>query len=67
MKNESERDIMLTVRDGYLVCPRCLVNRKVVKVDQDTTAHNLAVFCRSCKLELKIDIVEGQCFKSRSQ
>lgn len=67
MKNTAERDIMLTVRDGYLVCPRCLVNRKVVKVDPDTTARNLAVFCRHCKLELKIDIVEGQCFKSRSQ
>lgn len=67
MKNAAERDIMLTVRDGYLVCPRCLVNRKVVKVDPDTTARNLAVFCRTCKLQLKIDIVEGQCFESRSQ
>lgn len=67
MKNTAERDIMLTVRGGYLVCPRCLVNRKVVKVDPDTTARNLAVFCRTCKLQLKIDIVEGQCFESRSQ
>ena len=58
---------MLTVRDGYLVCPRCLVNRTVVKVDQDTTAHNLAVFCRSCKQELKNDIVAGQSFQGRTQ
>ena len=67
LKTASRCDIILTVKDGYLICPRCRVNRKVCKVDPDTTAHNLAVFCRNCKLELKVDIVEGQCYQSRSQ
>lgn len=67
LKSETIRDIMLTVKDGFLICPRCHVNKKVAKVDPDTTAHNMPVFCRSCKLEMKIDIVEGQCYPSRSQ
>lgn len=60
----------LTVKDGFLICPRCQeshLSKKIAKVNPDTTAHRLPVFCRTCKLELEIDIVEGQCFQSRSQ
>lgn len=67
MKSQEKRGILLTVRDGYLICPRCLVNKKLCRVDRDTTAHNLTVFCRHCKMELKVDIEMGQCFESRSQ
>lgn len=58
---------VLSVKDGFLVCPRCHRNKKLIRIAPDTTARNLVVYCRSCKSEFKIDISEGQCFKSRSQ
>lgn len=58
---------MLTVKDGFLQCPNCRVNRKVMRIDPQTTAQNLPCFCRSCKAEFRVDIVQGQCFESRSQ
>ncbi len=67
LQSKTKCDTMLLVRDGYLICPRCRVNKKVCKITPDTTAHNMPVFCRKCKLEIKIDIDKGQCFESRSQ
>ena len=58
---------MLVVKDGYLVCPRCRQNRKVMRILPQTTASSLQIFCKSCKAEILIDIVEGQCYESRSR
>lgn len=57
---------MLTVKDGWLSCPVCLQNRKVLRITPQTTAKNLTVFCRKCKSELQVDIDKGQCYLSRS-
>ena len=38
-----------------------------MKVNPDTEGHGIVVFCRVCKTEHKVDIVQGQCFKSQSQ
>lgn len=59
--------IMLTVRNGFLVCPTCRRNRHLMKIPPDATAVNLLVYCPDCKTEHRIDIREGQCFESRSQ
>lgn len=71
MISKGKRDtIGLTVKDGFLICPRCAaahLTKKIARINLDTTAHRLPVFCRNCKLEIKIDIVEGQCFESRCQ
>ncbi len=67
MKSDEKCGMMLTVRDGYLICPRCRVNKKMQPVDLDTAATNLTAFCRNCKLRIKIDIANGQCFYSRSR
>lgn len=58
---------MLTVRNGYLVCPHCLRNKRVIQIQPDTKAENLRVYCRDCKKETIVDIDQGQCFESRSQ
>ena len=58
---------MLTVKDGYLVCPTCRRNRRLIQVRPDTSAKRLVVFCRDCKTEHIVDIDKGQCFESRSQ
>lgn len=58
---------MLTVKDGYLVCPTCKVNKRLMKINPDTVARRAVAYCRSCKTEHIVDIDQGQCYESRSQ
>jgi len=58
---------MLTVKDGYLVCPNCRRNKRLMKVNPDTVATRVVAFCRDCKTENIVDIDQGQCYESRSQ
>ena len=58
---------MLTVKDGYLACPTCRRNKRLMKINPDTTATRVVAFCRDCKTEHIVDIEQGQCFESRSQ
>ena len=67
MINQGFSDTLYTVKDGYLACPTCKRNKRLLKIEPDTEAHKLTVFCRDCKTEHKIDIAKGQCFESRSQ
>lgn len=66
MQNHDFSDI-LTVKDGFLQCPTCRGNKKLLKIEPDTEARNLIVFCRFCKTEHRIDISRGQCYESRGQ
>ena len=59
--------IIFTVHDGWLSCPKCRRNKRLLKITSKTTAKNLCVFCRNCKTEFLIDIHQGQCYESRSQ
>ncbi|MBQ9838993.1 MAG: hypothetical protein IJO56_05855 [Oscillospiraceae bacterium] len=67
MQTDQKHGKMLTVKDGYLVCPRCRTNGRVMKIDQSTFAINAVAFCRTCKWEGFVNIEKGQCFKSQSQ
>ena len=58
---------ILTVERGFLVCPKCRRNRRVMKISPITVAHNVVAFCRDCKWEGFVNILEGRCFESRSQ
>lgn len=58
---------MLTVKDGYLQCPNCRRNKRLMKIHPDTVATRVVVFCRDCKTEHIVDIEKGQCYESRSQ
>lgn len=58
---------LLTVRDGWLVCPVCRRNRRLKRVYPDETGERVSVWCKDCKSDLRIDIYRGQCFESRSQ
>ncbi|MCI6972345.1 MAG: cysteine-rich KTR domain-containing protein [Clostridiales bacterium] len=55
------------MKNGFLVCPNCRRNRHLQKIDPDTEATNLPVYCRDCKTENRVDIREGQCFESRGR
>ncbi len=67
MQPNANHDIMLTVRQGYLVCPHCRRNKRLIQIQPDTYAERLRVYCRDCKTETIVDIDQGQCFESRSQ
>lgn len=67
MQTQEKHGRMLTVKDGYLTCPICKRNKRLLKVAPDTTAKRLIVFCRDCKNEHIVDIEQGQCYESRSQ
>ena len=63
---DSKHGRMLTVQDGWLVCPHCRRNRRLMRIPPDAQAHRIAVWCRECKHEIILDIDRGQSFESRS-
>jgi len=67
LKTQQKHGRLLTVKDGYLVCPTCLRNKHLLKINQDTEASRIVVFCRTCKHEHIVDIEKGQCFESQGQ
>ena len=67
MQTQRNSDTILTGRDGFLVCPNCRSNKRLMKILPDTTAANVVAFCRICKAENIVDIDHGQCYLSRSR
>lgn len=64
---QSNHGRMLTVKDGWLECPNCRRNKRVMQIPPYAVAHRVIAFCRACKWEHDVDIAEGQCFESRGQ
>lgn len=58
---------LLTVKDGWLGCPVCRRNRRLLHVLPETTAEHLEVYCRDCKTSLIVNIAKGQSVERRSQ
>lgn len=54
----------LITRDGWLICPGC--HKRLLRVEPNTAAQNLIVYCRNCKRTVTVDIDRGQCFESQS-
>ena len=62
----AEKRDKLVVKDGWLTCPVCRRNRRLMRVAYDTEAHNLRDYCTDCKTELILDIARGQSVERRS-
>lgn len=67
MNRAENRGKMLTVKDGWLTCPVCRRNRRLLRVLPETTAEYLEVYCRDCKTSLIVNIAKGQSVERRSQ
>lgn len=67
MQTQTKHGKLLTVKDGYLQCPNCRRNKRLMKINPDTVATRVVAFCRDCKAENIVDIDRGQCYESRSQ
>ena len=46
----------LEIRNGWLTCPMCKQNKRLLRVHPDTEARNLEVYCRYCKKAVILDI-----------
>ena len=57
---------MLTVKDGWLLCPACGRSR-VLKVHPETRGEAFPVFCKKCGRESLVDIDKSQCQSHESQ
>lgn len=65
MQNE-RGSVILSVKDGWITCPNCGRNHRLLKIDDDTRAENLHVYCRTCRTEIILDIERGQSVKRQS-
>ena len=56
----------LVVKDGWVICLKCR-NKRLLRVDAETAARGLPVYCRDCKTEFILDITRGRSVERRSQ
>ena len=57
----------LSTKDGWLTCPICKRNHRLLRITDATRARGLPVYCRTCHSEVILDIDEGQRVELRSQ
>lgn len=64
LRNSQKGSKLLTVRDGYLVCPVCRQNKKLKPIGPGEYAERCLIYCPKCKNRVTVNIVNGQCFES---
>ena len=57
--------IMVTDK-GWVACPICKRNKRLLRTTPQTVARHLPVYCYDCRTEIILDI-EGQRVELRSQ
>lgn len=63
----AQNSARLAVKNGWITCPYCSRNERIMKVRPDTEGRCLQVFCRSCKREIILDIDKGERVKLHGQ
>lgn len=56
----------LTVKGGWVTCPVCKRNHRLIRVGPETEANWLPVYCRTCRSEVILNIERGQSVKRQS-
>lgn len=56
----------LVAKDGWISCPVCRRNKRLLRITPETQADWLPVFCRDCKTEIILHIERGQSVERRS-
>jgi len=56
----------LIVKNGWVTCPVCRRNHRLLRIDDKTEAKNLPVYCPDCKTEIILDIARGRSVERRS-
>lgn len=42
----------IMIYEGFILCPDC--KKKLMRVSDDTVMHNVVVYCKRCRKEIKI-------------
>lgn len=58
--------VRIRVKDGWITCPECLRNHRLLRITDETEAVNLPVYCRDCKRTIVLNIARGQSVERRS-
>lgn len=58
--------VKMIVRNGWLSCPNC-GNKRLLRLEAETEARRLPVYCRGCKTEFILDITRGRSVERRSR
>ena len=61
-----EKRDTLVVKDGWVHCPVCRRNHRLLKIANDTEANGLPAYCRTCRTEFVLNIERGQSVKRQS-
>lgn len=56
----------LIVENGWVTCPVCKRNHRLIRVEPETVAEHLPVYCRTCRREIILNIDRGQSVKRQS-
>lgn len=70
MQSSAKPAKLFPVKDGYVLCPRCLehkIRNKLQEIPPDMSATRLRLFCRQCKSRYVVNIAEGQCREDQSR
>lgn len=52
--------------NGWITCPACRRNHRLLRISDETEAHDLPVYCRTCRTEIILDIARGQSVQRQS-
>lgn len=69
LRDGSKADKIFPVKDGYVLCPKCLaagIRNKLQEAPPDMKAIRLRLYCRQCKSRYIVNIAEGQCREDQS-
>lgn len=61
-----EKYATLVPKDGWITCPECGRNHRLLRITDTTEARNLPVYCRTCRQEIILNIDRGQSVKRQS-
>lgn len=62
----AEKSGRIIVNDGWITCPECGRNHRLLRITGSTEACCLPVYCRTCRREIILDIERGQSVKRQS-
>ena len=67
LQSTGKCDTIQVDSSGWLTCPQCRRNHRLMRIRPDTEAKRLVAYCRTCKNEIVIDVEKGACFKSQGR
>ena len=62
----AEKSVKLIVKDGWITCPECGRNHRLLRITDSTEASGLPIYCRTCRREVILNIARGQSVKRQS-